>query len=238
MLLLFITIPVSRAGRLTEQIERTVLNTMKNHHHGKANEQAGPCDEHQDLQDPIGKTRAPERREFPPHSDVRNSGPLSHHNRHVSGVPSLVASDASSAEEARECWMSNNFDSSSASGWEGECSSMPALSQMPLLPPAPSPLPTIEISPGVQVRLRGADETWKAIENDYYMPAECICCESTIFCIQDADYVLCPDCRVVSRMEGLSSRGMGGVGLGFKYEALARWQDAILRDQLYGRPHV
>jgi hypothetical protein len=185
-----------------------------NHHHGKANEQAGPCDEHQDLQDPIGKTRAPERREFPPHYNVRNSGPLSHHNRHVSGVPSLVASDASSAEESRE------------------------LSQMPLLPPAPSPPPTIEISPGVQVRLRGADETWKAIENDYYMPAECICCESTIFCIQDADYVLCPDCRVVSRMEGLSSRGMGGVGLGFKYEALARWQDAILRDQLYGRPHV
>jgi hypothetical protein len=208
-----------------------------NHHHVKANELAGPCDEHQDLRDPIGTTkRAPEQRESP-HYNVRNPGPLPHHNRHASGVPSLVASDSSSAEESRECWMSNNVDSSSSSsGWE--CSSMPALSQMPLLPPAAPALPTIEISPGVQVCLRGADETWKAIENDYYMPAECICCESTIFCIQDADYVLCPDCRVVSRMEGISSRGMGGVGLGFKYEALARWQDAILRDQLYRRPHV
>jgi hypothetical protein len=112
---------------------------------------------------------------------------------------------------------------------------MPELSQMP--PPPPSPRPTIEISPGVHVRLRGADETWKAIENDNYMPAECICCESTIFCIQNADYILCPDCRVVSRMEGLSSHGVGGVGLGFKYEDLARWQDTI-RDQLCRRPHV
>jgi hypothetical protein len=203
-----------------------------NHHHGKANE-GGPYDEYQDLRDPIGKTRAPAQRVS--HSNVRNSGPLSHHNRHASGMPSLVASHESSEEES-ESWMSNNFDNSSSSGWE--CSSMAASSEMPLLPPAPPAMQTIEISPGVQVRLRGADETWKAVENDYYMPAECICCESTIFCIQDADYVLCPDCRVVSRMEGLSSRGMGGVGLGFKYEALARWQDAILRDQLYRRQQV
>jgi hypothetical protein len=137
--------------------------------------------------------------------------------------------DSSSAEESHESLMSNNFDNSSSSGWK--CSSAMELSQMPP-PPEPSSLPTIEIFPGVHVRLRGADETWKAIENDYYMPAECICCESTIFCIQNADYVLCPDCRVVSRMEGLSYRGIGGVGLGFKYEDLARWQDSILRDQL------
>jgi hypothetical protein len=100
------------------------------------------------------------------------------------------------------------------------------------LPPPPPLRPSasrIEISPGVEVRLRGADEAWRAIEYDYYLPAECICCESTIFCIQDADYILCPDCRVVSRLEGSSSRGMGGVGLGFKYEDLARWQEDIAR---------
>jgi hypothetical protein len=206
-----------------------------NHHHGKVSK-AEQWDEHQDLQDPIAKTRTPGQNES--HSTVRNSGvggPLSHHHRHVSGVPSLVASDASTAEESRECWMDNYFDNSSSSAWE--CSSMPELSHI-APPPAPSPMSTIEISPGVHARLRGADETWKAIKNDYYMPAECICCESTIFCIQDADYVLCPDCRVVIRMEGLSSRGMGGVGLGFKYEALARWQDAILKDQLGRRPHA
>jgi hypothetical protein len=203
-----------------------------NHRHGKASE-AEQRDEHRDLQDPIAKIKTPGQSES--HSTVRNSGvggPLSYQHRHVSGGASLVAS---SAEESRECWMGNYFDNSSSSAWE--CSSMPELAHI-APPPAPSSMPTLEISPGVHARLRGADETWKAIEIDYYMPAECICCESTIFCIQDADYVLCPDCRVVIRMESLSSRGMGGVGLGFKYEALARWQDAILKDQLGRRPHV
>jgi hypothetical protein len=202
------------------------------HHHGKASE-AEQWDEHRDFRNPVTKTWEPRQSES--HSTVSNSEPLSHHDINASGPPALVASDASSSEESREYLMSDNFDNSSSAGWE--CSSMPALSQTQP-PPAPPTLPTLEISPGVHARLRGADETWKAIKNDYYMPAECICCESTIFCIQDADYVLCPDCRVVSRMEGLSSRGMGGVGLGFKYEALARWQDVILKDQLRPRRRV
>jgi hypothetical protein len=107
---------------------------------------------------------------------------------------------------------------------------MPEFSRSQMPPPPPRPSQSrVEISPGVQVRLRGADETWKAIEHDYYMPTECVCCESTIFYIQDADYVLCPNCRVVSRLEGSSSRGIGRVGLGFKYEDLAQWQEDLLR---------
>lgn len=109
------------------------------------------------------------------------------------------------------------------------------LSRASMPPPSPrqqqASQSMIEISPGVHVRLRGADETWKAIEQDYYMPTECLCCQVTIFCIQNAEFVLCPDCRVVSRMEDSSSQGMGGVGLGFKYEDLARWQADILRRQ-------
>jgi hypothetical protein len=190
-----------------------------NHHQGKTSE-AERWEEHRDPRDPIGKARASGQRES--HSTARNTGfglPMSHYDRQAVGLPSSVSIDASSAEDSQDCCMSNNFGSSSSLGWE--CSSMP--------PPAQS-LTTIEIFPGVHARLRGADETWNAIENDYYMPAECICCESTIFCIQNADYVLCPDCRVVSRMESISYRGTGGVGLGFKYEDLARWQGAILRD--------
>jgi hypothetical protein len=211
-----------------------------NHNHEKANEAERwndcQCEEHRELlRDPIGKTSVLRQRES--HSTVRNllfgARPLSPHGRHASDVPSPVATDASSADESSDCWMGNTPGHSSSS--YREIPSMPELSQMTPPPPSPSQ-PTIEISPGVHVRLRGADETWKAIENDYYMPAECACCESTIFCIQNADYVLCPDCRVVSRMEGISSHGIGGVGLGFKYEDLARWQDAILRDE--GRPHV
>jgi hypothetical protein len=143
-------------------------------------------------------------------------------------VHSSFARDTSTADESTDCWIGNVPGHSSSS--HQKRLAVPELSQMP---PPPLSQPTIEISPGVHVRLRGADETWKAIENDCYMPAECICCESTIFCIQNADYVLCPDCRVVSRMEGNSSHGIGGVGLGFKYEDLARWQDAIVRDKLY-----
>jgi hypothetical protein len=191
------------------------------HYCGRADE-AERREAHRKLKDPIGIAR------LNPGCGAKKK-PLSYQDRQELGVPSLVVSDGSSVEESTDCWMSNDYDNSSSSDWEN--SSIPGeVSQMPP-PPPPSLHPTIEISPGVHVRLRGADETWKAVENDFYMPAECICCESTIFCIQNADYVLCPDCRVVSRMEELSSHGMGGVGLGFKYEDLARWQESILRDQ-------
>jgi hypothetical protein len=197
---------------------------MNHHHHGKTNA-AERWEEHREVGDPIGDPSG-QLGQTESHTTMRNSGfgePLSHHVRQASGVPSIVASDASNLEASMDYWMGNKSSQSSSS--DQERPSMPELSQM-----QPASLkPTIEISPGVHVRLRGAGETWKAIENDFNMPAECICCESTIFCIQNADFVLCPDCRVVSRMEGVSSRGMGGVGLGFKYEDLARWQDAILK---------
>jgi hypothetical protein len=204
-----------------------------NHHPWKLNEDER-WEEHRELGDPIGNTGRLGQTES--HTTMRNSGfggPLLHHDRQALGVPSLVESDESSSEESTDYWMDNTSSQSSSS--DRERPSMPELLQQ--VPPPPSQ-PTIEISPGVHVRLRGAGETWKAIENDYYMPAECSCCESTIFCIQNADFVLCPDCRVVSRMEGVSSRGMGGVGLGFKYEDLARWQDAILKEQLSRRPQA
>jgi hypothetical protein len=208
-----------------------LLNLMNYHHRrAKANEAERWEEHHRELQDPIGNTRPLRQREdHSYHSTMRNpgfGGPLSHHDRQASEVPSLVlASDAIRSEASRSGWMCKTSDHSSSSDRKLSSMSMPEVSKMP----PQSSQPTIEISPGVHVRLRGADETWRAIANDFYMPAECICCESTIFCIQNADYVLCPDCRVVSRMDGLSSLGIGGVGLGFKYEDLARWQDQILR---------
>jgi hypothetical protein len=194
-----------------------------NHHDGEANE-ACRWEELRERQDRSGVTPLGAREPRHIEEIPRFGGPMSHHDREVSGVPSSVASDASSAEDSRDLWRGSISNCCSSSISEL------SRSRMPPPPPLPSQS-SIEISPGVQVRLRGADETWKAIEHDYYMPSECICCESTIFCIQDADYVLCPDCRVVSRLEDSSSRGMGGVGLGFKYEELARWQDDILRDR-------
>ena len=101
----------------------------------------------------------------------------------------------------------------------------------------------VEVAPGVHVRLRGADETWRSIENDFYMPTQCLPCGLTVFCIQDADFVICPDCRVVSpmmmvMMEGGEERSNycegksdGGVGLGFTMEDLAAWQEDIERQR-------
>lgn len=73
----------------------------------------------------------------------------------------------------------------------------------------------------------GARETWHAIEQDFFMPCGCMCCADTIFCIQDANYVLCPDCKVISPLERDGKDG--GVGLGFKMEDLAKWQNQITR---------
>jgi hypothetical protein len=94
---------------------------------------------------------------------------------------------------------------------------------------------SIEISPGEYQRLRGADETWRAIQNDFYMPYECSCCCRTIFCIQDANFILCPECRVVSPMPGVYGGSDGGVGLGFTIEKLAQWQNDIERERIATR---
>ena len=91
-----------------------------------------------------------------------------------------------------------------------------------------NPPPMIEISPGEYLRLRGADETWRAIHDDFYVPCACVCCELTLFCIQDAVFVLCPECMIVSPLEGVAYDGHdGGVGMGFTMESLARWQEEI-----------
>jgi hypothetical protein len=111
---------------------------------------------------------------------------------------------------------------------------------------------TIEILPGVCVQLRGAEETWDCIERDFFMPCMCFGCSHELCCIQDADYVLCPQCRVVSPMDttfyssestnanaAASSTSTstsaddieheGGVGLGFTFDDLLKWQGEIIQ---------
>jgi hypothetical protein len=69
--------------------------------------------------------------------------------------------------------------------------------------------------------------------SDQYVPVDCECCESPLFVIQDAGYVVCPACKVVSPAPLLvetcwgggeeptaSQRLAGGVGLGFDFEEL------------------
>lgn len=97
----------------------------------------------------------------------------------------------------------------------------------------------IPIAPGVSARLRGADETWKCIERDFYLPVVCFACTMEMCCIQDADFVICPMCRVVSPLDGshASSPHLSNdwraqreqtVGLGFTFEDLMKWQSEIV----------
>jgi hypothetical protein len=61
-----------------------------------------------------------------------------------------------------------------------------------------SRLDEIEISPGVEARVRGSTETEAAIVNGYYDPVDFACCEASLYVIRDAGYVLCPACKVIS----------------------------------------
>ena len=95
----------------------------------------------------------------------------------------------------------------------------------------------IEIAPGVSLPLRGAEETQRAIEAGFYVQCECWACPKTsnleppssLHCILDCDYFLCPDCRSVApnplKVEGgdnvacetaSMSSCSGGLGLGFR----------------------
>jgi hypothetical protein len=100
---------------------------------------------------------------------------------------------------------------------------------------------TIEVAPGLSVRLRGADETWRAIQSDQYQPCTCMECNTHMFCIADAWLVLCPTCRVASPVHvvvvgsaattttAINHRD-GGVGLGFTMDVLAEGQASLWRD--------
>jgi hypothetical protein len=86
------------------------------------------------------------------------------------------------------------------------------------------------------MQLRGADETWEAVQVGGYAPAMCLSCNLDLLAIVDAEYVLCPSCRVVSPImddgSGFRSEESAvnhGVGLGFKVEDLKRWQDELAR---------
>jgi hypothetical protein len=84
----------------------------------------------------------------------------------------------------------------------------------------------LEVAPGVFAPVRGSDETCYAIERGFSSNADCFVCSTALICIADADYVLCPDCRVVSPtgaserklppIRGFNQPHRGGVGLGLK----------------------
>jgi len=56
----------------------------------------------------------------------------------------------------------------------------------------------IEISLGPYAPLWGLQETMAAIQVEFSLKVICMCCEARLVCIADAEFVLCPSCKVVS----------------------------------------
>merc|ERR1712176_648859 len=83
----------------------------------------------------------------------------------------------------------------------------------------------IEIVPGVEKLLRGAEETSNAIDSDFIATYKCFSCESTVVCIRDAEYVICPECRVVGPNEQGHRIERFGVGLGVLLSDVAQMQE-------------
>lgn len=80
---------------------------------------------------------------------------------------------------------------------------------------------TIEVRPGVVAKVRGAQETWSCLKRDFYQATACQACTTELTCIQDLDYILCPNCK---QLTTLMAGGGGGVGLGFTFTDLKRWE--------------
>jgi hypothetical protein len=74
----------------------------------------------------------------------------------------------------------------------------------------------LEIAPGVFAPLRGSQETLDAMREGNCVKVQCFCCAAKLLCISDAEYVVCPDCRVVSPVDLPGKRDVGGVGLGLR----------------------
>lgn len=61
----------------------------------------------------------------------------------------------------------------------------------------------------VALKLRGTKETKEAIRVGFYVPCKCSCCSFGLFCIQDAEFVICPECRQISPIKDFFD-GVGG----------------------------
>ena len=99
---------------------------------------------------------------------------------------------------------------------------------------SPNPV-MIEIAPRVMARLRGAKETMECIERDFYTACPCLSCSVQLFSIADAEYVICPTCRVVSPI-GMNANQGGGVALGVTVDQLFDCQAEIIASRPIRRP--
>lgn len=123
---------------------------------------------------------------------------------------------------------------------------------VPNLPPPPPPLlepclsleikflqPNIEVAPGVTLPLRGVEETVVYLMRGKMVRTACWSCGTQLRCMDQAEYVLCPTCRVVAPLEDEvvgTQRKFGtdtariprrGVALGLTQAEWLHWKDQL-----------
>lgn len=90
----------------------------------------------------------------------------------------------------------------------------------------------IPLSAGLSVPLRGAAETWSAIRTAATTAVSCNGCTANLHVLEDAEYVVCPDCWTVGPVEYniggimLESDGSSnnfGIALGVKADEILEW---------------
>ena len=106
-----------------------------------------------------------------------------------------------------------------------------------------SPATPIEISPGVKKTLRSSNEAWDAIKNGKTMKTFCSACLIELHCIENAQYVACPECwsasPIVHEIGGIElefdddyddpfgeSSCVDGISLGIREEDVLQWLDS------------
>lgn len=77
---------------------------------------------------------------------------------------------------------------------------------------------SVEIQPGFSLPLRGSDETLEAVKRGQVLETPCMACCCWIVVSNDCDFVICPECRVVSPVEN-GAGTMQYVGLGMSVSA-------------------
>lgn len=71
---------------------------------------------------------------------------------------------------------------------------------------------TVEISPGHHQVLRGHQETLRYVREDKVASTECLFCNDTVYAVNDAAMVFCPNCRSITPLD---VDGGDGLALGF-----------------------
>ena len=103
-------------------------------------------------------------------------------------------------------------------------------------PTRPPPLkinpPLVNVAPGIKVPLRRVQETSETVAADFYVPVQWVCGLDQL-CIADVRYFICPDCKVVTPLEGDTFEGRPirrhGLGMGFDVDSLFSIQAGFFR---------